>query len=353
MTDKRSTGLSPRTKGFIQFVILLFIGVLLIWLSLRQVAPERDKIIDAFRNADYFWVGVSMVISLLSHFLRAWRWNYLLVPLGYRVNTLNAFCHVLVGYLANYGIPRMGEVSRCTLAARYDKVPFEVAFGTVITERIVDFFIFLVIFFLTIAFQFNELIGLANSLVFDGIRAKLAAGSPLVMGAWAVAALTGVLIIYLLRNKFKRLLRGKFGSILKGMADGIGSIRKTKNPLAFVLLSLAIWAAYFYALYTCFFALSGTAHLGQKECLTLILFGTFGVILAPGGLGAYPAILGGILLHTYNVDLASSFALPWLSWSSQFVLIIVVGLAALIVLPLYNRNRVTVVAAPQEVKSSA
>src|SRR4051812_43269029 len=159
-------------KSILQFVVLLGIGVLLIWLSLKQVAPEKDNILKAFKNANYFWVGVAMAISFLSHFIRAYRWNYLLQPVGYKTNLLNATCHVLIGYFANYGIPRMGEVSRCTLAAKYDKVPFEVAFGTVITERIIDFILFLVIFVLTLALQFTELIGLANELIFDKLRSK-------------------------------------------------------------------------------------------------------------------------------------------------------------------------------------
>src|SRR5262249_22776512 len=120
---------------------------------------QKEDIFTAFRTADYTWVFISILISFVSHFLRAFRWNYLLEPLGYKTNLLNANCHVLIGYLANYGIPRMGEVSRCTLAAKYDKVPFEVALGTVITERIVDFFIFLVISALTLLVQFQELIG--------------------------------------------------------------------------------------------------------------------------------------------------------------------------------------------------
>src|SRR5690606_7645286 len=97
-------------RSLIQFFVLLAIGILLIWLSLRSVAPQKDKIVDAFANADYMWIGVAMFIALLSHFLRAYRWNYLLEPVGHKVNLLNATCHVLVGYFANYGIPRMGEI---------------------------------------------------------------------------------------------------------------------------------------------------------------------------------------------------------------------------------------------------
>ena len=328
-------------KSIIQFVVLLGIGILLIWLSLKQVAPEKDNIIKAFKNADYSWVIVSMVISLLSHFLRAYRWNYLLKPVGYSVNLFNATCHVVVGYFANYGIPRMGEVSRCTLAAKYDKVPFEVAFGTVITERIIDFILFIVIFVLTLALQFTELIGLANELIFDKLRSKFSGGDN---GTLKLIILISILLVllgvfFLLRKKFAALLKGKLGGIIKGMAQGIGSVRKMENPFRFVILSLLIWACYFYSLYFCFFALPGTSGLGQKECLTLLLFGTFGVIFSPGGLGAYPAIVGGILLYTYHVDQVSSFALPWLGWTSQFILIVVLGLLSLVVLPIYNRKR--------------
>lgn len=330
------------TKSIIQFIVLLSIGILLIWLSVSGITPEQKKeIVTAFQTADYFWIILAMVVSFFSHFLRAYRWNYLLKPVGYKTNLLNATCHVLVGYFANYGIPRMGEISRCTLASKYDKVPFEVAFGTVITERIIDFILFLVIFVLTLAFQFTELIGLANQLIFDKLRLKFAGTSqdPLKLIITGIVILVLVTAFFFLRKKFSQLLKGKLGGIIKGMAEGIGSIRKMENPIQFVLLSLMIWACYFYSLYVCFFALPGTSHLGQKECLTLLLFGTFGVMFSPGGLGAYPAILGGILLYTFKVDVVSAFALPWLAWSSQFILVVVLGVVSLIVLPLYNRKK--------------
>ncbi|HOZ86287.1 MAG TPA: lysylphosphatidylglycerol synthase transmembrane domain-containing protein [Bacteroidia bacterium] len=328
-------------KSLIQFVVLLSIGILLVWLSLRQVAPQKDNIINAFKNANYFWVAVSMLISVLSHFLRAYRWNYLLKPVGQKTNLLNATCEVLVGYLANYGIPRMGEVTRCTLASKYDNVPFEVGFGTVITERIIDFLLFLIIFALTLLVQFNELIGLANEYVFDNARAKFAgmAGDPFKLFLFIAIIVVLIAAFLFLRKRFSSLLKGKFGSILKGMGEGIGSVRKMESPVRFVVLSLSIWVCYFYALYVGFFAIEGTSHLGMKECLTLLLLGTFGVIFSPGGLGAYPLILYGILVNTYHVDEVSAFALPWLGWTSQFLLIVVLGILSLIILPLYNRKK--------------
>jgi len=333
---------SKNTKSIIQFVVLLGIGILLIWLSLSGINPaQQQEIILAFQTANYLWIIIAMAIAFLSHFLRAYRWNYLLKPVGYKVNLLNATCHVLVGYFANYGIPRMGEVSRCTLASKYDKVPFEVAFGTVITERIIDFILFLVIFVLTLALQFAELIGLANEYIFFPLRNKLSGigESPVKLAIAGIIVVGIIAAFFLLRKKFSNLLKGKLGGIIKGMGEGIGSVRKMKNPAQFILLSLMIWACYFYSLYCCFFALPGTSHLGQKECLTLLLFGTFGVMFSPGGLGAYPAIVGGILFATYHVDKVPSIALPWLSWTSQFILIVILGVISLIVLPIYNRKK--------------
>jgi len=330
------------TKSILQFIVLLGIGVLFIWLSVRSITEEqKGKIIEAFKQANYFWIIVSLLISWLSHFLRAYRWNYLLKPTGHNINLVNANCYVLIGYLANYGIPRMGEISRCTLAPKYDNVPFEVAFGTVITERIIDFILFLTIFALTFLVQFKELSGLVSKYIFDPLLNILSnlGHSPIKLVMLGVVILVMVAAFFLLRKKVSNLLKGKLGGIVKGMGEGLSSIAKMEKPFKFIILSLLIWACYFYSLYVCFFALNGTSQLGQSECLTLLLFGTFGVMFAPGGLGAYPAIISWILFNTYGVDEISSFALPWLAWTSQFALILVLGLISLIIVPIYNRNR--------------
>jgi len=328
-------------KSITQFVVLLSVGILFIYLSLKQVAPYKEQIIDAFKNANYFWVLITLIISFLSHFLRAYRWNFLLAPLGYKTNLFNATAYVLVGYFANYGIPRMGEITRCTLATKYDKVPFDIAFGTVITERIIDFILFLFIFILTLAFQFKELIGLVNEYILFKISLSFftLSKSPLKIIFIVVGFLGIMALFFILRKKTTQFLKGKFGGFFKGIIQGISSVRKMEKPIQFIVLSIMIWACYFYSLYFCFFALQGTYQLGQKECLTLLSFGTFGVIFSPGGLGAYPFIVGGILLNSFHIDQVSSFALPWLSWSSQFILILFFGVLSLFLLPIYNRKK--------------
>jgi uncharacterized protein (TIRG00374 family) len=337
--------MNKSTKSIIQFTVLLGVGILLAWLSIRSVWGERDKIANSFVTANYFWVGVSVVIAFFSHFLRAFRWNYLLKPLGYSVKPANSLGAVLVGYFANYGLPRMGELTRCTLVAKYDNVPFEVALGTVITERIVDMLLLLVIFVLTLFAQFSELKNLATEYIVDPMMLKFSGISEqplkfIVFISIVIIAFAGFMLV---RKKIGNLLSGKFGNIIKGFGKGLSSVKDIDKKFQFIALSVAIWASYFYSLYACFFAFAGTSELGHSECLVLLLFGTFGVVFSPGGLGAYPAIITALLIYTYHVEKISAVAFPWMAWSSQFILVVVLGVASLILLPIINKNKSDVV----------
>lgn len=333
--------MNKRTKSIIQFVVLLGVGILLAWLSIKSVWIDRAKIANSFQTANYFWISISMLIAVFSHYLRAYRWNYLLKPLGYSVKPTNAMGAVLVGYFANYGLPRMGELTRCTLVTKYDNVPFEVALGTVITERIVDMLLLLLIFVLTLFAQFQELKTLATEYIVTPMMKKLEVISNHPTGLIILIALVLIAIIgfLLVRKKLATLLKGKFGNIIKGFGNGLSSVKDIDKKFQFIALSFAIWIAYFYSLYACFFAFTGTSHLGHAECLVLLLFGTFGVVFSPGGLGAYPLIITSLLINTYHVEQISAVAFPWLAWTSQFILIVCLGLLSLILLPIINKKK--------------
>lgn len=333
--------MNKKTKSVVQFIVLLSIGIVLVWLSFKSVWTEKDRILESFKSANYFWIFISMLISFFSHFLRAYRWNYLLKPTGHSLNIGNSLGSVLVGYFANYGLPRMGEITRCTLVTKYNKVPFEIALGTVITERIVDMFLLIIIFFLTLFAQFRQLKDLTAEYIYQPMLNKFGNFSS---NPAKLAILIGALVIviggfYFFRKKFSNIFKGKFGNIIKGFAKGLSSVKDVEGKFQFILLSMAIWVSYFYGLYVCFFAFEGTSHLGQSECLVLLLFGTIGVIFTPGGLGVYPALISSLLIYTYHVDQVTAFAFPWMTWTSQFVLIVVSGLISLLVLPIINKSK--------------
>lgn len=332
--------MSPKARKIVQLTLLFALGGLIVWLIVGQVADKKKEIIDAFTTADYFWLAMSGLVSIAGHIIRAYRWNYLLQPLGYRSKFINANGAVFIGYLFNYGIPRSGELSRCTIVAKYDKIPFEKALGTVITERIIDFFLLLLVFGLTLLFQFNELIGLADKYIFSKLKEKLHVFYDKPALGIAVIAL-GILFLgalFYFRKKIKSMLSGKFGNMLKGFAGGISSVKESKNKGMFIILSLGIWLTYFLGLYFAFFAFKATAHLGLSEALVLLLFGTFGVIFTPGGIGAYQWIVMSVLMY-YAVSDVAGFAYGWAVWTTQLAAILLLGITSLIVLPLYNKEK--------------
>jgi uncharacterized protein (TIRG00374 family) len=330
--------MKSKTKSILQTVIMIGLGVLLVWFAYSQMSGQKEKIIAAFSNANYTWVIVAAFITILSHLVRAYRWNYLLAPLGYRISFVNASGAVFIGYFANYApILRLGEVWRCTVTDRYAKVPFQVGFGTVVTERIVDTLILLVLFVLTLLFQFSELAGLTNKYIAGPLMTRLEAMSAIKLAFIGFLFAAAVISLFVFRKKIASRLHGKFGNFIKGFIDGLSSISRMKNFWSFVFLSFLIWALYFYSLYFCLKALPETSTLGHLECLTMIFFGTFGYAFAPGGLGAYQIIITSILLF-YGIDTGAAGAFPWLIWTAQLILIAIAGLLSFVLLPLINRK---------------
>ena len=159
--------------NILKILFFLGLGIGLIWLALRKTTDEEFANIKiSLLNADYFWISLSILITGLSHFFRALRWKLLLDPLGYKPKTSNTFFAVMVGYLANFAIHRMGEVTRCGLLTTYEKVPFTTGFGSVISERALDVVCLIIIFFAALGMEFDRISGIANDLVFNTVAEK-------------------------------------------------------------------------------------------------------------------------------------------------------------------------------------
>lgn len=320
-----------------QLILFAAIGGGLVWLSIHNIPDsEIETTKQSFRNADYFIVTLSAIISILAHVVRAWRWNSMLQPLGHSITFKNSFAAVMIGYVVNYAVPRGGELSRCGVATQYEKVPFAAALGTVITERIVDVLMLLVLFLITLAVQFSELTGLTHKYVLDPLALKLSSNKNLLYIAIAGLVLL-VAAILVLRKKLKAMLTGKMGAMLKNFGDGLKSVKDVKSPALFAVQSFLIWFLYFLSLYVCFWCFEETRVLGIKPALSVLLFGTLGVAISPGGVGAYQIIATQVLLF-YGVSNSISISFPWIVWGAQFIAIIVIGALCFLLLPLLNRN---------------
>ncbi|MFI5141175.1 MAG: lysylphosphatidylglycerol synthase transmembrane domain-containing protein [Bacteroidia bacterium] len=333
--------MNPKIKSTLQLILFASIGVGLVWLSIHNI-PDKDieTTKQSFKNANYTIVIISALISILAHAIRAWRWDMLMKPIGHNISFKNSFAGVMIGYVVNYAVPRAGEFSRCGVAAKYEDIPYAAVLGTVITERIIDVILLLLLFFITLAVQFTELIGLTNLYVLQPLLVKFGGlmhnTMYLVIIAAVLMAIAGAL--FALRNKIKSLFTGKIGGILKSFGDGLKSVKDLEKPGLFILQSVLIWVLYFLSLYVCLFCFNETKTLGVKPALAFMLFTSIGVMVSPGGIGAYQFIGTQILLF-YQVAGGVSVAFPWIVWGAQFIAIIVIGGLCFIFLPLLNRSK--------------
>lgn len=334
--------MEKKLKSIGRFLLFFGIGIFFIWLFLRNLTPDqKHEIFRSFGDANYWWIILAIVLGVMSHYLRSLRWRMLIEPLGHAPGKTNTFFAVMIGYLANLALPRLGEVSRCTVLARYEGVPFNKSFGTVITERALDLLIFILLFFLNLLLQFNRLYDYIDEKIYRPIEAKLNLHFDL-SGSFTLLSLAFLVLLaimlFVFRKKIlKHKLFQKIRQLFMGFLEGIQSLTKIRKPVLFIAYSLGIWLLYLLMAYLVFFSLPETSGLGISAGLAALVFGTIGIMLVQGGIGIYPAIVAETLA-LYSVNSIKGYALGWLIWSSQTLTIILLGILSMILLPVLNRN---------------
>jgi len=239
----------------------------------------------------------------------------------------------MVGYFANYAIPRLGEVSRCGILTRYEKIPFAEAFGTVIVERIIDVVCFLILVVIVLLVQFSTISFYLTEKLWPSLSEKISNSGTLLFILLGLG-IVFLILFFVFRNKIK----GKMKNLMIGFIEGLKTIRKLKSPWLFIFHSVFIWFIYYAMLHLCFFCLDETKNLGFSCAITTLLVATLTVMVTPGGLGAYPIAVASILsIYAINAD-TIGIAIGWLVWLSQFVAIVFFGLLSLVLLPILNKD---------------
>ena len=324
-----------RIVTFIKFTLFLGLGIFIIWLSLKGLTPEeRLQILHSFRIANYNWVILTIVLGITSHVLRALRWMLFFEPLGYHPSLKNTFFAVMVGYFANMAFPRLGEVTRCGILARYEQIPFNKSFGTVITERTIDMIIFISLFFLMIITQAGTIGHYLNMKIYPKLAEKF--DNPLFSKLFLFTLIAiGVILLataYLMRKRiFASAIFHKIKTLILGFWEGLKSLSQITKPVLFIFYSLAIWALYFLMIYVCFFCFTDTSSLSPGAALSGLVLGSVGIMVTPGGIGLYPAIIQETML-LYGIVRTTGLALGWISWTAQTSMILLTGGISLILL---------------------
>lgn len=325
----------------LQYLFFLGLGVLFVWLSVRKINYEHWlQIKTSLHRARLYLIIPVCGMLLLSHYSRAMRWRILMEPMGYHPSRFNTFAAVMIGYLVNAGVPRLGEVVKCTLLARYEKVRADRLVGTIVMERAVDVVCLIVAFTAALYFQGHVIGDFVSSLFGGAFRDDTGHTSTQKIALYVGGFVALLLILYIVLKRFGHIdAIGKVKKVVYGILHGLQSIRFIKHKGWFVFHTLFIWAMYLASTTVGLYALQETAHLGIGGGLTTLAIGSVGMVLTPGGIGAYPLLVSK-LIGLYGLDEATiGNALGWLLWSVQTVIVIVAGLLFSALFSYYNKNK--------------
>lgn len=331
-------------KNVLKYVISLAIAGGLLWFTFQQSHLDAADLWQKISTADFRWILLSAVLTLVAHWSRAERWRTLLEPVvPQRPTSLDATVSVLTGYLANMALPRAGEVARCGTLYRLSGVPVNVSFGTVVAERLFDVIMLLILLAATFVLEFNRL----SQFFMDFLGGKLpkgSSGSSLLILAIAVVLGLGMLAWFLF-NRYREALGNhpiyqKVKGFLGGLLEGLLSIRKLRRPGLFLAHTVLIWTMYYLMSYTLFFAMPATADLGPLAGLTILVVGSLGMAApTPGGIGSFHLLVGQVAL-LYGLTSQDGQVLATFIHGVSTLMVIILGIISLLIV-LLRRNKTT------------
>ncbi|HEY1871968.1 MAG TPA: lysylphosphatidylglycerol synthase transmembrane domain-containing protein [Chitinophagaceae bacterium] len=323
----------------LQYFIFLGLGIFLAWWSIKDLNhDEKSQIRIALSHARYWLIFPVFTILITSHLVRALRWKLLINSLGYDPKTTNSFFAVMIGYLTNLAVPRLGEIVKCTLLARYEKVPADKLIGTIILERIIDALTLLLIFAITFAIQpglYADLINAFFHSPHDPSKKRISGF--LIAAICIIIIAAGLLLWMLIKRKTVNDVIAIFKRVGNSVWQGVSAIQHLKKRGLFLFYTLALWLCYFFGTYLGFYALKETQQYGIKEAFAILSAGSVGVIVTPGGIGAY-ALLIKKTMELYGLEEGIALAFGWILWLVQTFVVVIGGIFSFAAIPYFNKR---------------
>jgi uncharacterized protein (TIRG00374 family) len=324
--------MTKRILNILKYLLLFGIGVFIFW---KIYKGEWGRVKEALKNLNYFWIGISIILSILSQISRAIRWNMLIRPLGYNPRLGNTFLSILVLYLVNLIVPRGGEVARCIVLSRSEKIPFTKLVGTVFIERLADLMTLTILSLIFIITQIRILINLYNSIheLKSGISQIFTLKTLIIVCLVIILFFAGLFLFRAIikknSNKNSSLLL-KLRELKSNVIEGIKSIAKLKNKWYFIAHSLLIFILWLFMLYVIFLAYEPTRHLSLWTGIVTFLIGGIVMILPiSGGIGVWHlAVSYTLVLYGVSLEDAEIFAL--VAHSTTNLIYLILGLIAYI-----------------------
>jgi len=315
-------------KKILNITLPLLLGVFLVYYAYNQfTSAQIDEMKSYFQSADYFYVALSLLFMKISHASRAYRWKYSLQYLGYQSGFWNNFMAIAVGYLLNLTIPRSGELSRAVVLQKYNNIPFDKGFGTIIAERIIDLLFLILFVVLALVLQYRQLVGFISQQI--PVTQLL-----VIMGVFSLIGIVGLYLLYTSQWKLFVFIRQK----ISGLAEGVLSIFKMPYRLPFLIHTLIIWISFVLTFYFGTKALPETSTISLGVTMVAFVVGSLAISFTNGGIGAFPLLIAKILA-LYGISLTAGTAFGWILWTTQTVLIIVLGGLSFLLLPIVNKEK--------------
>lgn len=313
-----------KIKKIFKIIIPLLFGGTLVWYLFTIIPPET--LFEYFKKANYWWIALGLFFGILSHLSRAYRWKFMLEPLGYKPRFINSTLAVLIGYFVNLAIPRAGEVSRATVMTNYEGIPFEKGFGTIVAERIADLVMMFLIIGITLLIQFDFIIQLLTKNI-----------DPIKIGVILVVFVGIGFVFYSYVRKSTKGMGLRIKTFVKSLIDGVTSIFRMKNKWAFIFHTVFIWVMYILMFWATIPAISGL-DVPFGGILVGFIAGGFSIAATNGGIGLYPlAVAGAFTL--FGVPEEPSTAFGSVMWAAQTALIIIFGGLSFLLLPICNKAK--------------
>jgi uncharacterized protein (TIRG00374 family) len=309
-----------------KYFLLFALSMFLMWYALKGI--DFQLVLKQLRTANYFWISISLIIAASGYFSRAYRWKMQLDPTGHKAGFWDVYNAMMVGYLANLVLPRAGEVIRCSVLKRTDRIPVKVSLGTVITERVIDLLILLSLITLTFFVEFDRLhdffLGFLNDKYDSFQQNSFLIYS--IIGISLLLTIVGIVLLIIYLNRLREnVYFVKLVAFARGVLEGVFSVIKLERKGVFIFHTLFVWFTYYIMGYIAFFALPATYGLGLNVALAVFVIGGLGMA-APvqGGIGIFHLMVQSTLL-IYGLSKESGMAYALIVHTSQTLLVVIMG----------------------------
>lgn len=320
--------MKQQISKWLSILLPVLLGVYLIVYTYQKFTPEQvEEIKGYFKNANYSYIYIAAVIAILGNASRAYRWKFSLEQMGYESSFRNNFMAVNIGYLLNLTVPKSGEISRALIVKKYNNIPFDKGFGSIVAERIVDMVVLLLFMLLAVVMQFK----IVKAFILD----KIPVQKLLLFSSIGIILCVIVLLVYLYsKNPLILNIKQK----VSGLKEGVFSLLHMKKKWEYFFHTIFIWFSYICMFYVTIFVFPETSNLSVGAVVTSFVVGSIAIAFTNSGFGSYPFLMSKILLF-YSISETVGNAFGWIVWTSQMFVVLVMGVLSFLLLPVFNRSK--------------